>query len=104
MKMRWPIRKQIMVPLVAVAIVSLTAVGVVNALLAERRTCAGVERQLRNVVGVLNTSSFPLTNKVLGQMRDLSSADYVLLDDAGDTTASTLELHSELPTEPMVSR
>jgi len=102
--MRWPIRNQIMLPLVAAAIVSLTAVGVINAVLAERRTCAQVEQQLRQVVGVLTTSSFPLTNMVLRQMRDLSSADYVLLDEAGDTTASTLAVHSELPAAPMVAR
>jgi hypothetical protein len=48
--MRWPIRNQIMFPLLAVAIVSLTAVGVVNAVLAGRRTCAQVEQQLRQVL------------------------------------------------------
>ena len=66
--MRWPIRNQIMFPLLAVAIVSLTAVAAINAVLAERRTCTRVEQQLRQVIGVLTTSSFPLTNSVLRQM------------------------------------
>ena len=35
--MRWPIRNQILVPLLAVAIVSLTAVGAINTVLTERR-------------------------------------------------------------------
>src|SRR5205809_6930982 len=73
--MRWPIRNQILVPLLAVAIVSLTAVGAINTVLTERRTCAYVEQQLRQVIGVLTTSSFPLTDTVLRQMRELSNAD-----------------------------
>ncbi len=88
--MRWPIRNQIMFPLLAAAIVSLTAVGVINAVLAERRTCARVEQQLRQVIGVLTTSSFPLTNAVLRQMRDLSDAEFVLVDRSGSVGASTL--------------
>src|SRR6187455_509115 len=98
--MRWPIRNQIMLPLVAAAIVSLTAVGVINAVLAERRTCAQVEQQLRQVVGVLTTSSFPLTNMVLRQMRDLSSAEFVLVDAGGQIAASTLNGCDSLPEQP----
>src|SRR5262245_42984819 len=102
--MRWPIRNQIMIPLVAVAAVSLTAVGVINAVLAEHRTRAHVEQQLREVVGVLSASSFPLTNKVLQQMRGLSSAEFVLVDSSGDVTASSLADHVRLPDERVTSR
>jgi signal transduction histidine kinase len=102
--MRWPIRNQIMIPLVAVAAVSLTAVGVFNAVLAERRTRAQVEQQLRQVVGVLSASSFPLTNKVLQQMRGLSSAEFVLTDSAGKVTASSLFEDVRLPDERVTSR
>jgi signal transduction histidine kinase len=102
--MRWPIRNQIMIPLVAVAIASLTAVAIVNAVLAERRTCDQVEQQLRQVIGVLTTSSFPLTNKVLGQMRDLSSAEFVLIDTHETTEASTLPSGEPLPNVPLTTR
>jgi signal transduction histidine kinase len=95
--MRWPIRNQIMLPLLAAAVVSLTAVGVINAVLAERRTCARVEQQLRQVISVLTTSSFPLTNSVLRQMRDLSDAEFVLVDASGDAVASTLATGTALP-------
>ena len=81
--MRWPIRNQILLPLLAVAIVSLTAVGAINTVLTERRTRAHVEQQLRQVIGVLTTSSFPLTDSVLRQMRELSNADFVLIDPSG---------------------
>ena len=49
--MRWPIRNQIMFPLLGVAMASLVAVGAIGALLSERRTCDHVEQQLRQVIG-----------------------------------------------------
>jgi signal transduction histidine kinase len=102
--MRWPIRNQIMFPLLAAAIVSLTAVGVVNAVLAGRRTCEHVEQQLRQVIGVLTTSSFPLTNPVLRQMRELSSAEFVLTDSSNSVTASTLPEDAQIPQQAEISR
>jgi signal transduction histidine kinase len=95
--MRWPIRNQILLPVLAVAIVSLTAVGAINAVLTERRTREHVEQQLRQVIEVLTNSSFPLTDTVLRQMRELSNADYVLIDPAGETVASTLPKAEPLP-------
>ncbi len=102
--MRWPIRNQIMFPLLAVAILSLGAVGVINAVLTERRTCAQVERRLRQVIGVLSTSTFPLTNSVLRQMRDLSSAEFVLADPSETVVASTLPETAPLPEQAVISR
>lgn len=101
--MRWSIRNQIMLPLLAVAIFSLTAVGIVNAILTERRTRDHVEMQLRQVVNVLSTSSFPLTNVVLRQMRELSSADFVLVDERGTAVATTLGELVILPESEIVS-
>jgi demethoxyubiquinone hydroxylase (CLK1/Coq7/Cat5 family) len=102
--MRWPIRNQILLPLLAVAIVSLTAVGAINTVLTERRTREHVEQQLRQVIEVLTTSSFPLTNAVLRQMRDLSSAEYVLTDADGSVSASTLEHVEPLPEKGAASK
>jgi hypothetical protein len=56
--MRWPLRNQIMLPLLLVAIGSLMAVGVINAFLAERQTRSQIERQLRGVIGVSSSSNF----------------------------------------------
>ncbi|HVT30942.1 MAG TPA: HAMP domain-containing sensor histidine kinase [Lacipirellulaceae bacterium] len=102
--MRWPIRNQILLPLLAVAIVSLTAVGAINTALTERRTREHVEQQLRQVIEVLATSSFPLTNSVLRQMRDLSSAEYVLTDANGAVSASTLADAEPLPEKGAVAK
>jgi signal transduction histidine kinase len=102
--MRWPIRNQLMFPLLGVAIASLVAVGAIGGLLSERRTCNHVEQQLQQVVGVLATSNFPMTDAVLRQMRDLSSAEFVLSDLAGATIASTLPNAGAMPDQPAVAR
>jgi signal transduction histidine kinase len=88
--MRWPLRRQILLPLLAVAVASLGAVGAINAWLAERQTSQRIEQQLRGVVAVLSTSNFPLSDGVLGQMRDLSGAEFVLSDEAAVPQASSL--------------
>ena len=89
--MRWPLRRQILLPLLAVAVASLAAVGAINAKLAERQTSDRIEQQLRGVVAVLSTSNFPLSDGVLRQMRELSSAEFVLTDDADSPQACSLE-------------
>ena len=89
-----------MLPLLAVAIASLAAVGAINARLAEQQTSDRIERQLRGVVAVLSTSNFPLTDAVLRQMRELSSAELVLTDDAGVPLASSFTTETaQLPTD-----
>ena len=89
--MRWPLRRQIMLPLLAVAISALAALAAINAWLAERQTSDRVERQLRGVIGVLSTSNFPLSDAVLKQMRALSSAELALTDNTGRTLASSFD-------------
>lgn len=102
--MRWPLRNQIMYPLLAVTGCSIVAVGAINAWLTERRTSQLVEDQIRGVSRVLTTSNFPLTDGVLRQMRDLSGAEFVLHDETGRTTASTLATSERLPDATAVAR
>ena len=103
--MRRPLRRQIMGPLLAVALASLAAVGAINAWLAADHTQERIERQLRGVVGVLTTSNFPLTAPVLRKMRDLSSAEFVLTDADGQALATSLdELPPPLPNAATVRR
>jgi signal transduction histidine kinase len=86
---RRPLRRQIMLPLLAVAVASLGAVGAINAQFAARQTRERIERQLDGVISVLTTSNFPLTDSVLRQMRGLSGAEFVVADDAGAVQAAT---------------
>ena len=88
--MRYPLRNQLMLPMVAVAAASLAAVAVVNANLATRQTRARIEHQLRGVLRVLASSSFPLTDPVLRQMKGLSSAEFISVDSSGRRTASSI--------------
>jgi signal transduction histidine kinase len=78
--------------LVAVAVVSLAAVGAINAWIAERQTSNRIEQQLRGVVIALSRSNFPLSDSVLRQMRSLSSAEFVLTDEAGELLASSFDV------------
>lgn len=96
--MRYPLQYQIMFPLGAVAAVSLLAVAIVNARWATRETQAAIDQQLQGVVRVLSTSSFPLTDTVLRQMRSLSGAEFVLVDENDrPRTASLPALAEKLP-------
>lgn len=103
--MRWPLRNQIFLPLLAVSVVSLAAVGAINAQLADRQTRDRIERQLQGVVGVLASSNFPLTDAVLRQMRDLSQAEFALVNPNGQVVASSFAHHPEgLPGGEAVAR
>ena len=87
--MRWPLRRQILLPLLAVALVSLTALGTLNIYLAQQRTSERIERQLRGVVAVLSSTNFPLTERVLDQMRSLSSAEFAVANGHGNVESSS---------------
>jgi signal transduction histidine kinase len=87
-----------MSPLLAVALVSLAAVGAINSWIAAKHTRERIERQLQGVVDVLTTSNFPLTAPVLRKMRDLSSAEFALTDAQGFGMASSLASLPRLPT------
>lgn len=87
--MRWPLRRQIMLPLLVVAVASLAAVGAINAELAARQTRQRIEQQLQGVVTVLSETNFPLTDNVLKQMRDLSGAEFVVTGASGTTHATS---------------
>lgn len=95
---RFPLRYQLLVPLLAVAIVSLTAVGGIYAMLATRQTTQRIERQLQGVARVLATSNFPLTEAVLQQMKHLSGAEFLVTDvDRVPAVASLDPLPAKLP-------
>jgi signal transduction histidine kinase len=103
--MRWPLRNQIMGPLLAVAIASLVAVAAINARLAANDTRQRIERQLQGVVGVLTTSNFPLTEPVLRKMRDLSSAEFALTDAGGRSLATSFAAAPpQLPNDATVGK
>jgi signal transduction histidine kinase len=102
--MRWPLRRQLTLPLLAVAVASLAAVGAINAHFAARQTRQRIQRQVDGVTTVLATSNFPLTSSVLEQMRELSGAEFVVTTIDGATKSASLarpprDLPSAAPVE-----
>ncbi len=103
--MRVPLQYQIILPLAAVAGVSLLAVAAINARLATSETHAAIDRQLEGVVRVLATSNFPLMDTVLRQMKSLSGAEFVLFDQSDRLiSASDTALAVKLPATDTVGK
>lgn len=92
--MRWPLRNQIVWPLAAVMLSTVLAVSVTTALLAGLRAKSELERQFRDVARTVSDARFPLTEPVLLQMRGLSGAEFVLIDERGRSLAQTIVLPS----------
>ena len=99
--MRWSLRSQIMLPLLAVAALSVAAVGGSHAWLATRQTQQRIEQQVRGVVQVLASSRFPLTDSVLRQMRNLSGAEFALTDTSGRLLATSLDQPPQQLSSPL---
>ena len=78
--MRWPLRNQILLPMLAVVFVVLAASTTLNVYLSVARTRSRIENQVRTVAATLNAASFPPSPTVLVQMRALSGAEFVVTD------------------------
>ena len=88
--MRWPIRRQLLVPMVGVVLLAgilatiITAAGLAVRVRNEQR------EDLRRVVKTLGEANFPLTGPVLAQVKGLSGAELVLVGPDGRIDESTL--------------
>src|SRR5262245_49349734 len=89
-KVQWPIRRQILIPFAGLLVVAMTTVTIAAAWLATAGSERETVQQLQRVADTLSAAHFPVTGKVLEQMKGLSGADFVALDDGGQTIASTL--------------
>ena len=87
--MRWPLRNQILLPMLAVVFGVLAAVTTLNVYLSVARTRTRIESQIRAVAATLSSASFPPSPTVLVQMRGLSGADFVVTDTAGKLLSSS---------------
>jgi signal transduction histidine kinase len=77
MPIRWSIRDQILIPLIAIQGVAVTAIAATTATLAARRSERQVVDRVNGVVDVVGHSNFPYTGAVLGWMERLSGARFV---------------------------
>ena len=84
--MRWSIRNQILVPLIAIQAVAVAAIAITTATLAARRSERQIVDRLNGVIDALGHASFPYTAGVLARMRGLSGAHFVAYAEDGRVT------------------
>ncbi|MGD9633789.1 MAG: PAS domain-containing sensor histidine kinase [Pirellulales bacterium] len=78
-----------MVPMAAVMLLAVLFVEGVGALLAVRDTKAQIAAQIHEVARIAAAANFPLSAPVLRQMKALSGAELVVVDESGDVAASS---------------
>jgi len=89
--MRWPIRNQILLPLISIQILVVMGVTWLAAWSSLRRVEAEIQHRFRELTATIQQSTFPLTEAVLKQMHGLSGAEFVIQDADGRGLVSTLD-------------
>ncbi len=87
--MRWSLRYQILLPMMAVMLITLLGVSFLNAYLSAQKAKAQIHNQLQGVAETLSRSTFPLTDSVLEQISGFSGAEFAVTDKAGELIASS---------------
>src|SRR5688500_1785950 len=77
---RLPLRRQILLPLLAIVALCVGGVSGAHVWLTTRLLQHAVDEQMRSVAKTLNASTFPLETNVLRQVRGLSGAELVVVD------------------------
>jgi len=95
--MRWSIRNQILVPLIAIQAVAVTATAITTATLAARRSERQIIDRLNGVIDTLGHANFPYTASVLARMRGLSGAHFVAFAEDGGVTETSFPTVDDLP-------
>ena len=67
--MRFPLRRQILLPMVGIVLLTIGIVSALNAWLASTRARRQIETQLADLQRTLSVRNFPLESNVLRQMR-----------------------------------
>lgn len=94
--MRWPIRNQILLPFVAIQVLTVGSIAVTTSWLAVRTAEEGIQSKLASVVATLEGASFPLTPSVLRQLKSLSGAELLLVDGRRRVVESTFPKSSNV--------
>jgi signal transduction histidine kinase len=86
--MRWPIRYQLLAPLLML-LLGVAGISSWTAVASAGRARHQLETQLRSVGRTLSEADFPLNQSVLNQVKGLSGAEYLLLADDGERVATS---------------
>jgi signal transduction histidine kinase len=95
--MRWSIRNQILIPLIAIQVIAVTVATVTTATLAAGRSEREIIARLNDVLETLEHGSFPYTGAVLAKMRGLSGAHFIAWGDGGQVRETSLPTLEGLP-------
>ena len=87
--MRLPLRRQILLPMVGILLLTVGLASALNAWLATRRVDQQIERQLADVAATLSSGNFPLEENVLRQTRGLTGSEFVVSSLAGQPLAAS---------------
>lgn len=87
--MRWPLRRQILLPMAAMMLLTMSVVSALNAWLASQQVRQRMELQLNSIQQALSETTFPLQSNVLSQLRRLTGAEFVVLDASGLVDAAS---------------
>ncbi|HXG09066.1 MAG TPA: HAMP domain-containing protein, partial [Gemmataceae bacterium] len=93
--MRWPIRYQLLVPLLTL-LLGAAGVSAWTAFAAAERARRQIETQVRDIGRTLSEAHFPLTDPILRMTKSLSGADYLLVSER-QPPATTLTAAIEPP-------
>lgn len=95
--MRWSLRNQILIPLVAIQGFAMAAITLATVRLATGRVERQIVDRLNGVIDTVGHANFPYTAGVLTKMRGLSGAHFVAYDEAGRVTETSVADRADLP-------
>src|SRR4051794_16455727 len=87
--LRWSIRNQILIPLIAIQGATVCAITLTTAELTARRSERQVIGRLNGVIATLGQANFPYTQIVLSQMKGLSGAEFIAYSPGGEINATS---------------
>jgi signal transduction histidine kinase len=106
--MRWSIRDQILIPLIAIQAVAVTAIAITTATLAAQRSEQQIIDRLNGVIDTLEHANFPYTAGVLAKMQGLSGAHFIAYAHDGRVTETSFSTLKDPPpllrSLPMVAK
>ncbi|MBL9124722.1 MAG: HAMP domain-containing histidine kinase [Planctomycetaceae bacterium] len=86
---RFPLRYQVLVPMLATLVVTLVVISLLTAGMAARNAAARVDADVARIAKTLRATTFPLTQPVLDNIAGLSGAELLLTNSANQVVAST---------------
>ncbi|GIW78532.1 MAG: ATPase [Gemmatales bacterium] len=102
--MRWSIRYQLLVPLVVLLVGVVAGISVWTAFSSVKRTREQIEERMRRSARVINGRDFPLTEQVLKMTKELSGADFLVVQKQGRRVTTLETADDDTPAVAVIDR